>query len=355
MSLRPERTIPDTELDPYSVALCTYNGARFIEQQLQSIADQHLKPDEVVICDDGSTDNTLKLIEQFSQNNPYLNIRLYRNSENLGYVANFEQAIKLCRNEYIFLSDQDDIWVPEKSAIQLSYMLAPNTLLSFSNAVRISDKSEALSPDLWSCVNFNDLRQHQLCNGHSLEVLSRHNVVTGATVAFRKDFSLASMPFPKCYPHDAWLALNAALQNGLVCIDQQLIQYRQHDMNTLGAHYISPLQKAWRALWKPRDKFPKDFYQRLEIFSQLIEDQRFPVDFRGKLNMVLRFQTFRLAVIEQRTPPLEGLKEVLKWSRDGLYYSHGAGWRSILTDVLQLIRSMPYRVIARCNSGKKEK
>src|SRR5688572_22956866 len=95
-----------------SVALCTYNGANFIGEQLQSICSQTMSPNEIVICDDASTDKTISCIREIKNNYPAIDWKIVKNTSNLGYVKNFEQAISLASGDIIFLSDQDDVWLP---------------------------------------------------------------------------------------------------------------------------------------------------------------------------------------------------------------------------------------------------
>jgi len=92
-----------------SVAMCTYNGQRFLHQQLQSLLDQTVRPDELVVCDDGSSDDSLMVVEAFAVSAPFF-VRVIRNSQNLGYIRNFEQAISRCTGDLVFLCDQDDVW-----------------------------------------------------------------------------------------------------------------------------------------------------------------------------------------------------------------------------------------------------
>jgi len=98
-----------------SVALCTYNGAAYLGEQLDSIVAQSRPPDELVVCDDGSTDGTVGLLQAFVPEAPFP-VRLYRNERNRGFAKNFERAISLCTGDFIALSDQDDVWKPEKLA-----------------------------------------------------------------------------------------------------------------------------------------------------------------------------------------------------------------------------------------------
>lgn len=97
-----------------SVALCTYNGEKYIKEQLDSILNQTKKVDEIIVCDDCSSDKTVEILNHYSSTNPGL-FKIYINEQNLRSVKNFEKAITLCTGDIIFLSDQDDFWVNEKS------------------------------------------------------------------------------------------------------------------------------------------------------------------------------------------------------------------------------------------------
>ena len=97
-----------------SVAMATFNGEPYIQEQLDSIYNQTRKVDEIIIVDDCSTDSTVRVIEQYILSHKDIDIKLYKNEENLGYKKNFKKAISLCHGDYVFLSDQDDIWMTDK-------------------------------------------------------------------------------------------------------------------------------------------------------------------------------------------------------------------------------------------------
>src|SRR6476620_1984679 len=125
-----------------SVAMCTYNGGRFISEQLQSIIDQELPVDEIVICDDGSKDDTFAVIEKFQTTFPGL-IKLHINEVNLRVNKNFEKAISLCKGDFIFLSDQDDVWRKDKTKKILEVFEAnPQLEGVFSNGDLITETGE---------------------------------------------------------------------------------------------------------------------------------------------------------------------------------------------------------------------
>ena len=135
-----------------SVAMCTYNGQKYLEEQLNSIAVQSLLPIELVICDDGSADDTAEIVRQFSSTAPFP-VHFFKNERNLGSTKNFEKAVSLCVGELIALSDQDDVWVPEKLA-RLAAVLAANPSVGgvFSNAQLIDGASRPLERLLWNEV-----------------------------------------------------------------------------------------------------------------------------------------------------------------------------------------------------------
>jgi glycosyltransferase involved in cell wall biosynthesis len=138
-----------------SVAMCTYNGEKYIKIQLESILNQILPIDEIVICDDGSNDKTIAIIEQFQFEYPN-KIFLYKNPVNLGSNKNFEKAITICNGDYIFLSDQDDLW-KETKVEKIIQHFSENEYLEgvFSNADLINDEAVNFTQNsLWDSVFF---------------------------------------------------------------------------------------------------------------------------------------------------------------------------------------------------------
>lgn len=105
-----------------SIAMTTYNGARFVEAQLRSILEQTRQPDEIVICDDGSRDDTVNIIRRIIKTSGTDRIRLIENEQNLGYIRNFYKAISLTKGDYVFLADQDDIWHRDKIEKSMAVM-----------------------------------------------------------------------------------------------------------------------------------------------------------------------------------------------------------------------------------------
>ena len=224
-----------------SVALCTYNGEKYLEEQLKSIVEQHYAPFEIVICDDGSKDGTLKIIERF-QGKCHIPVRVYINEHNLGSTKNFEKAILLCKGDIVALSDQDDIWHPEKLKKSVEVFQENESVGAvFTDAHIVDERLVHLGCRLWDSIGFTAKERRLIKEGHAVSVLLKHSVVTGATMTFRREFIPYVTPISRYWVHDQWIALIIACISNLSCIDEPLLHYRQHASQQIGA-----LKIDWR-------------------------------------------------------------------------------------------------------------
>lgn len=208
-----------------SVAMAAFNGEDFILDQLKSIANQTVLPDEIVICDDGSNDATVKILEEFAKHAQF-DVKIILNDTRIGLVKNFEKAISHCSGEYIFLSDQDDVWFKNKiSAIIKVFESSKNTLLVIHDCI---PTDSGLNPTVNSLFE-NTLRLH----GRDSEL------IMGCCTSFRRSLMDLTVPFPNSvhylHCHDGWLhyasdAIDARLIHSL-----PLMFYRRHDANTSGS------------------------------------------------------------------------------------------------------------------------
>ena len=177
-----------------SVAMCTYNGARYLHEQLDSILTQTRVPDELIVCDDGSTDATLKILDEFNKKAQF-SVKIYCNVTRLGSTKNFEKAIALCAGNVIVLSDQDDVWLPEKlERIEQAFVVHPNAGYVFSDALVVDEELRSLGYTMWGQALFTNRERRRFETGHQIEILLKHNVVTGATMAFRKGLKKLILP-----------------------------------------------------------------------------------------------------------------------------------------------------------------
>ncbi len=219
-----------------SVALCTFNGAKYLQGQLDSFAAQTRLPDELVVCDDASTDETKLILENFA-NSVSFPVRIVVNQHNLGSSKNFEQAIEKCSGDIIALSDQDDVWMPEKlRRFDDVFRAQPDTGLVFSNAILTDENLKPTGWELWD-MTFHRRDRRRFREGKVIDVLLEYNVVTGATMAFRSRFRDVIIPFPELtdFIHDGWISLVIAALSRLQFINEPLVRYRQHSNQQIGA------------------------------------------------------------------------------------------------------------------------
>ena len=220
--------------------LCTYNGAAYIEQQIQSIIKQSQEVDEIIICDDGSTDKTLEIIATFMKYKP-TKIQLYVNKETLRVNKNFEKALRLSTGDYIFFSDQDDVWETDKVAQIMSiFKKNPTANGVFSNANLIDAQGKKIGfENLWNNVLFAETaisgpeELYTYCS-------TIRNMVTGATLCISAETKKFILPFPdvSIMYHDEWIALNLASKCSLFYTINNCIIFSQY----FGINYANLLR-----------------------------------------------------------------------------------------------------------------
>lgn len=205
-----------------SVVMCTYNGAPYIKEQLESIMSQTHTHLEVIIMDDGSTDNTCEIIKQIMRCDQ--RISLYINETNLGYVKNFEKGISYATGYYIALSDQDDWWFPQK--IERLLKNHNQVDITYHDSMFVDSELNSLG------YRFSD-KKNMLSSATAIPFLF-NNCVSGHACMITKDLFEEARPFPVgAIPHDWWLAFCASERNGIKYINEPLVKYRSHDNNAL--------------------------------------------------------------------------------------------------------------------------
>lgn len=264
----------------YSVALCTYNGESYVEDQIQSILNQTNKPKEIVICDDASTDSTIRIIDAIISANSAIKWQLNINKTNIGYVNNFQEAIKLCSNEIIFLADQDDIWKENKAQIILdAFELKPNVNVLFSNGEILADDESLNGQTLFENKNFSVADQKLFKRPFGpLTLLFNKSFVVGATMAFRASFRDRFLPINQHsnFIHDSWISIIAACDNSIDFIHEKLIIYRVHSNNQIGAK-TRLKHTSYSATNFIREELIKNASKEVEVYS-FIEQQPFSFD-----------------------------------------------------------------------------
>lgn len=235
-----------------SVALCTYNGERWLDELLASLAGQEVLPAELVVCDDRSTDGTVQLIERFASDAPFP-VRLEINERNLGTTKNFELAISRCDGELIALCDQDDVWYSKKLLRAAeAFEQEPDLGYTFSDADMTDESGRPLDRRMWDAVGFFPSRRQAALEGRLLELLVVYTFVQGAAMTFRADLRELLLPIPHGWIHDAWIALVAAFVRPYRMIDEPLLRYRIHGGQEIGIpSSVMPDDEGWQK-WRVR-------------------------------------------------------------------------------------------------------
>lgn len=207
-----------------SIAMAAYQGMPYISQQLSSILAQLSPDDEIVISDNGSTDGTMEYLQSEAQKDS--RIRLFSLPAPQGVLPNFQNALQQCRGDIIFLSDQDDIWKPNKMARITALFAANPKLLAVQGDAELIDMDNQLTaPSFFALLK---------C-GSGIWKNFRKNTWQGCSMAFRRSLLQAALPFPRTIPmHDVWIGMLADLAGDVQFLPEVLISYRRHADNQSG-------------------------------------------------------------------------------------------------------------------------
>jgi len=314
--------------------MATYNGAKHLDQQLNSFLNQEQLPDELVVCDDGSTDDTISIVEAFSKKAPFA-VRVFRNPSNLGFIKNFEKALSLCTGDLIFLSDQDDVWYPNKLAKMATYMANNAAVMVLQADMHIGD--EHAIP-----TNFTKL-------GNTLSLgLRSDSHTSGCASVVRKWWLTLALPIPEVSgSHDSWIHQLASALQVRAEIREPLQCYRRHATNVSNSpsskssvflHFDSLKTYGLRdttAGW--RNELKTISAARTRLLDKSLELKA--ANLSNRLNPALNKLDLHAHTLESRInlvkldrwarPP----KAIRLWVQGG--YRHFAGWMSLAKDLIR--------------------
>lgn len=225
-----------------SIAMTTYNGERFLEEQLRSLTEQTTLPDELVVCDDGSTDSTLEILAQFAKRASFP-VRIVINNHRLGWRENFFKAASLCSSDYIAFCDQDDVWLKDKLAV-VELHLRRNQCMLLQHGFRlIDDAGNIISPDL----NWEHLELGEDVWRHSYGLTQ---VFHRSMLEFSDLWKLSQGDFDgQRMSHDQWIKFLSSLLGQTLSINEVLVHYRQHGNNVNGdVGWGSPTDKVKKTI-----------------------------------------------------------------------------------------------------------
>ena len=211
--------------------MTTYNGEKYIKQQIESILSQSVAIDELIICDDISKDRTAEIIKEINDDR----ITFIVNEKNLGFIKNFHKAICLTKGDYIFLADQDDIWEPNKVERIIETMQATNAMAICTNYKLIDENGNSLGDKNNYNIPSFVLTVSKPIQKITLPMLAYDNLVQGCTYCFTKDIKENYLAVNnKSVAHDYQIMLISANLGGAYFLNEELVQYRLHSSNTIG-------------------------------------------------------------------------------------------------------------------------
>ena len=315
------------------VVLCTFNGERHLTAQLQSLEFQTRRPDRLLISDDGSTDETLSIVQRFADRLP---IEVSVNPTRLGASANFGRVLeRSAQADVILLCDQDDIWFPEKIETLVRALAdEPNALLAFSDAQLIDGAGVPMRGTLRAALGAEGIAGWP--PQAVVEALLRRNLVTGATAAIRRPLLDFALPMPPGFWHDEWLAMIAASMGALVAVDRPLMSYRIHAANAAGLRGIGA-----RAVVSGAFRGGQEFRRtKAERIARLADGLRMrsgtrPVPFLRVVEDALLHWRARAELPEDLLPRLAVVRNQL---RARAYHRYSSGWRSAARDLFDVGR-----------------
>jgi glycosyltransferase involved in cell wall biosynthesis len=285
-----------------SVAVCTYNGERYVREQLDSILNQTLQPQEIVVCDDVSSDSTPQILEEYRQKHPGIFV-IKNNPENIRSNKNFQQSVSMCTGDFIFCADQDDIWKADKVEKMIDYFGAnPETEGLFSNAELIDDNGKVYeNTSLWNQISFNEEQYAKPVDLFDI-MNKKGNMVTGATLCIKAAVKDIIFPFPesKDIYHDEWIAMVLAHRKTLKYTTEKLIQYRIHSAQQVGAEMNRNEQKAGHedavltgrikaATFSDHKLLSRMYYRNVKKYSQLLDKRgQSGIDFKALVDKNLQ-------------------------------------------------------------------
>lgn len=304
-----------------SVALCTYNSEEFLSEQLRSIVAQTRAVHEIVISDDGSTDNTKRMVEEFAATDSRVLVAPW---ERVGGVTrNFERALAMSTGDVILLCDHDDIWKPDKVA-RLSQEIGQFArAMVFSDAQLIGSGGNDLGVSLFEALRVSTSELRAVAEGRGTEVLTRRNIVTGATACVTQGLVDIARPFPEGWLHDEWLAVIAALVGHLGFLSEPLTAYRQHGSNQIGVGSPSTNARMARMFASNPERHVRAS-ARIEVLLSRARELGAP---QSAIQTLERKASFERSLAALPTSRPRRLLPVLKLLRSGAYTAHASQGR----------------------------
>ncbi len=319
--------------------MCTYNSARFLRPQLESMEKQTFLPDEVVVCDDGSTDDTLEILEKWKETAPF-NVRFSKNPKNLGYTKNFERAVSLCGGDLIFLSDHDDVWFPNRVERTVEAFEADDALgLVTSDAQIIDADGVEQGMKLREFVDRMRLKDFWM---FFFPQDVRMELWTGCTMALRRREVQKALPIPAAIAcHDVWFYITMALASRVAYIPEPLIAYRLHGQNHSTAPTVAFLREN-PSQWNYFSAFIETLNVQHPQLSEILLNFVQTLPSAPRLERYARRLRKNQRHFSARSQMVRHPGNLILECLNGGYLTHPQPFRSILYDLREIFRSFRF-------------
>ncbi len=309
-----------------SVAMATCNGEKHLPDQLRSIAEQTHPPDELVVSDDASNDQTLKVVREFADSTPFP-VVVMENANRLGVIGNFSNAIRRCTSDWIALSDQDDLWLPNKLATLLAVCDKPAVGLVFSDAALCDQSGAQTGATQWGRLGFGRAARNQF-RRDPFDALLKFNVVTGMSMMMRASLRELVLPIPDGWIHDEWIALLASAMGDVRLIDRPLVHYRQHTGQQIGGAVNGILGQLRYARLNMNAAYMNSMARR----SRQAADRLSADGLKLRRPDAAHLLQMKAEHFTRRVDPRLGM--VWRDWRSGAYHRFGYGLKGVLQDLL---------------------
>jgi len=277
-----------------SIVIATYNGAAYLEEQLESIIAQTYPNIEIIASDDGSTDNTVEILLKYAS--AHKNFTLIKNATNLGYIKNFEQAMVAASGEYIAPCDQDDYWQPNKISLMVDAI--ENYPMLYCNSELVDDKLQSLGKKMSDKKN--------LATYTNCLIFVTDNCIAGHATLLTKKLFLSAIPFHQQIPHDWWLPYVATFYGGIKYLDIPLVKYRNHAGNFIGAIKIKKTKNSISQKTVRKKKELEVIKERIKLFFEKCPETYIK----------------EKAVVQKLVKSYSSFSLVNNWNRTGLYLKY---------------------------------
>ena len=269
----------DEQID---ILMATYNGEKYLKKQIDSILNQTYSNIRLIISDDSSTDRTREIIKEYEKKDK--RVYIYYQENNLGYIKNFEFLLTKVKSNIYMLSDQDDIWLPNKVENTYNFLQKQNADMVFTDLIVVDEKEEVINKSFNNLMNLTKKINKTI---NSKEIVYLYNCVTGCTIMGISKLINKILPIPtnsKHVLHDHWIALVSSMNGKIAYLPEGTIKYRQHNNNQIGIKHATNKNTS---IEKIREHFIE---VKLGVFGTYIKNPEiFPENFKEKNNKVYKY------------------------------------------------------------------